>query len=95
MSAGSQDVFTVSVDEVATVCCQGTNSPISESEFKLVIDDVQRLGLVRMDTKVFVRGTWPNLPRYNLPTYLQHAYYMTDYAINFVRACRAPANKSG
>ena len=83
------------MDEVANVFCDNAHSQISENGFRLVIDDLQRMGLIRMDTKVFVSGRGAAQPFYgNLPTQLQHAYFMTDYAMSFVRACRVPATKS-
>ena len=90
-STGSQEVLVASVDLLATVGCEHAGLPISGSNLRLVIDDLQRLGLMRMDTEVFVRGRGPQPFYGGIPTYRQHSYFITDYAMSFVRACRASA----
>lgn len=64
----------------------------SASSLSLLIDDLQRLGLLRMDTKVYMPE--PLFESFDpVPADLKHGYYITVYGKNFVKSCRAPAMK--
>ncbi len=95
-SAGAAEQFTVSVEELLKISEQNAHLLLSFDHFQLIIDDLQRLGLLRIDMTVSVSGTMPIIHEgRRLPAHVHHGYFIGDYARQFVEACRAPTTKCG
>jgi len=91
-SVGKQEQFTVAICEVLSMCNNDPRLEVDAEAFALIVDDLLRLGLIRMRTDTLMPG--PNSPQLaygsvgSIRTTMQHAYYMSDYGMKFIGACQ-------
>jgi hypothetical protein len=65
---------------------------LSESEWRLLLDNLVRLGLIRIAPSVTLPRPEPRLYE-DVPTLsadVEDTYYITDYGVSFIAACQPP-----
>ena len=89
--------YALSYVGVQSVYLDAVRNPAPESEFKIVLDDLLRMGLVRTAPKVQVPYRAEREELY--PTFgptqanVLLGYILTDYGMAFVEACRRPSKR--
>jgi hypothetical protein len=90
-----QEQIVVGVGELIKIYQNAVPDTFDTDEFALTLDDLQRLGLLRVKTDTYIGSETVNsLYDGVAPADMHHAYYLTDYAIRFMGACQPPAADS-
>jgi hypothetical protein len=86
------------IEGMMTIAREALGSPFDPGDFPFWLDNLQRLGVLRMRTDMqFPRQEPLTSSMYDtggIEAQQQHSYYISDYGIRFMAACTAPKKQS-